>query len=401
VIRSSYVVLATLSLGVGVSAQSPAPRKLGAPTASLDQEFTTIDGVRELKDGRLILLDARDFAIHVVDLKAKSTRKIGRRGDGPGEFQLPRSVLPSRGDTTLLLDMARFNKVAVITPAGEIGGFISTVDSAVSLRGFIVGASDLAGRLYENSYGGDSNSIVRWDRGSGRRDTLGHLSMKVVSPLVEPAQARTGGAPGSAAGGGRSAGGGERAGARAGSPPPFFSVTEWAVSPDGRVAIVTPQPYRVTLVNSSGTRVQGAPIPVAVISVGDAEKEQFHKDRQKPVAQIAFANGVQTTSYVKPRYTPPDEWPTVMPAFVKENGVNAATFASDGMLWVKRATKAGAPPLFDVFDPSAKLSYQLELPAGRKLIGFGNGVVYLARVDDDDLHYLERYALPATRPVRP
>jgi hypothetical protein len=64
------------------------------------------------------------------------------------------------------------------------------------------------------------------------------------------------------------------------------------------------------------------------------------------------------------------------------------------MLWVRRATRASAPPLYDAFDITAKLTYQVELPANTKLVGFGAGTVYLARVDDDGLHYLQRYLLP-------
>jgi len=93
--------------------------------------------------------------------------------------------------------------------------------------------------------------------------------------------------------------------------------------------------------------------------------------------------------------TPPDEsrieWADVLPPFP----LRAAHFASDGLLWVLRSAKAGAPTLFDVFDAGAKVAFQVELPAGRKLTGFGAGSVYLARVDEDDLHYLERYKLPS------
>jgi hypothetical protein len=34
------------------------------------------------------------------------------------------------------------------------------------------------------------------------------------------------------------------------------------------------------------------------------------------------------------------------------------------------------------------------LPAKTRLLGFGQGTVYLVRTDDDDLQYLQRYRLP-------
>lgn len=374
--RAQYAFVAAVSLFVAIPQQPAAPSRLGAPTAALEQEFTTIEGVRELKDGRLILLDAKDQAIHLVDLNAKSTKKLGRQGDGPGEYRLPLSLFASRGDTTLINDMARFRQMMVITPAGTVGGFVSTLDSAINPRNFMVGATDEAGRFYENSYSGDSNSIVRWDRARGRRDTLARISMKAITPVKVRI---VGNAPP-----------GSEQRARA-APRAFIGLSQWAVAPDGRVAIVTPEPYRVSYVGGSGPRVNGPTIMYTPIPVTDAEKEEYRAEKQRPVASLSMSrDGAMTTSYRKPRFEEPDDWPDWLPAF---HSNKSASFASDGMLWVRRHTKAGAPALYDVFDQAAKLSYQLELPARRKLIGFGNGVAYLARVDDDDLHYLERYAL--------
>jgi hypothetical protein len=378
VIRRAAVL--ALSLTVGAAAQ--APRKLGVPTAKLDQEFTGIDDIRELKDGRVIVLDAREFAVHIIDLKSGAGKKIGRRGEGPGEFQLPNDLLASRGDTTLINDPARFSKLLVVTPSGEIGGFVSTVDSTLGARNFVVGASDELGRLYENRYGGDSNAIVRWDRSAGRRDTIAMISMRIVTSI----KPRTvGNAPA-----------GSEMRARA-APRPFYGLSQWAVSADGRVAIVTPEPYRVSYFGV-GPRVAGPVIPFTPIPVTESEKAEYRAERQRPVAMISRSNGVQSTSYVKPEYEEPDEWPLWLPAF---SPLKSAVFASDGMLWLRRYTKAGAAPLYDVIDREGKVAFQLELPPKTKVVGFGAGSVYLARVDDDDLHYLEKYALPASRPIRP
>jgi hypothetical protein len=35
-----------------------------------------------------------------------------------------------------------------------------------------------------------------------------------------------------------------------------------------------------------------------------------------------------------------------------------------------------------------------------KLLGFGKSSVYVLRIDEDDLQYVQRYALPAVRPTR-
>jgi len=51
-------------------------------------------------------------------------------------------------------------------------------------------------------------------------------------------------------------------------------------------------------------------------------------------------------------------------------------------------------PTFDVFDQTGRVVSRVALPAETRLIGFGNGTVYLARSDEDDLQYLQRYRLP-------
>lgn len=375
--RTHVGCAAALALLAIAPRQIAAQRTLGPPTASHDHEFTGIDGVRELRDGQVVVLDARDRTIHVIDFATKSGTTIGRLGDGPGEFRLPRVLLPIGGDTTLVDDMGRFGKLLVITPAGEVGGFVSTQDSALSTRTFVVGAVDTMGRFYENSYTTDSNTIVRWDRRRDRRDAVARISMQVVSPLFRP-RPTSGGAP---------RGGAERSG---GSPPPFFTVSQWAVSADGHLAVVTPEPYRVTVVSPSGRRVRSQPIPFTPVPVGADEKQDYRIERQQPVPAIVFANGVQTSTYHKPSYTEPVAWPSSLPAFLP----NAVAYASNGTLWVTRVTRSGAAPLYDVFDQAAKRIYQLELPRRTKLVGFGRGTVYLARVDEDDLHYLQRHALP-------
>jgi hypothetical protein len=63
------------------------------------------------------------------------------------------------------------------------------------------------------------------------------------------------------------------------------------------------------------------------------------------------------------------------------------------MLWVERYVEAGDNPQFDVFDGEGAKRGELRLPAGRQIVGFGDGTVYLARIDEDDLQWLERYRM--------
>jgi hypothetical protein len=64
----------------------------------------------------------------------------------------------------------------------------------------------------------------------------------------------------------------------------------------------------------------------------------------------------------------------------------------NGDVWVLRSRKAGdAIPVYDVFDTTGKMIARVAFPAKTRLVGFGNGTIYAARSDDDDLEYLQRY----------
>ena len=78
-----------------------------------------------------------------------------------------------------------------------------------------------------------------------------------------------------------------------------------------------------------------------------------------------------------------------MPAF-RAGGVRVSP---DGEMWVERYVAAGAAPTFDVFDGNGQLIKRVILPQSRRVVGFGEGAVYVTRVDEFDLLWLERYKL--------
>jgi hypothetical protein len=64
------------------------------------------------------------------------------------------------------------------------------------------------------------------------------------------------------------------------------------------------------------------------------------------------------------------------------------------MLWVQRAHAADAPPSCDVIDTTGRIVSRVVLPRHTRVVGFGVNSVYLVRIDDDDLEYLQRFRLP-------
>jgi len=372
-------------------AQTP-PRTLGRPTAELAEPFTRVAGVRELRDGRVIVLDAQDQSIHLVDLRSGATAPIGRQGDGPGEFRLPLYLYSLPGDSSAVFDMVRPNGLLVITPDGKAGGIrpITGAEGGLVTR-VNVDATDGVGRSYGKAnigrtLSGDSIEIVRLDPRSGRWEKVGMVCNKGISDLHPEWGCGRGAVPAAQpAGPVRMTGG----------PTPFITTDQWAVASDGRIAVVSADPYRVTMISPNGAHRVGPVLPAPPIRLTEAHKAVWLVDSRKPVATISSnGSGQSVTSYRPSRLPEPTEWPNRLPAFL----MKAVTFSTDGTLWVQRTTAdATAPPTYDLIGPVGTVLSRVVLPARTRLVGFGTATVYLMRIDEDDLEYLQRYALPTVR----
>src|SRR5689334_850662 len=76
--------------------------KLPGPDRVLSEEFSSIVGTRELKDGRVLIADDRDNRVVVVDFSKGTVLPVGRQGRGPGEYERIKSLIPMPGDSTLM-----------------------------------------------------------------------------------------------------------------------------------------------------------------------------------------------------------------------------------------------------------------------------------------------------------
>jgi len=370
---------------------------LTKPDAEYAEPFTEIRGLRELPDGRLLVSDWRDRVVMLVDLKSGAATKIGREGQGPEEYALPMWLwaLPDGG--ALLQDMGN-RRFLPIGPDGKVGRAVSPPRPpapnpgggdggggrpGMMVMGGLVDARgvDGQGRLYfqgmalptEEGTGADSVPIMRWDRAS-RIDTIAWIPL---SPDMRPQVTR--------------GGGGATMMVRIGGGSAWPKQVGWGVAQDGRIALVEPEPYRVTwLVN--GVRRPGAAVSVAPIQVTEADKKEYREQqsRARPVMMTVGPGGGNTTlppSAVRSSEDP--KWPETKPPFT---GTGAVLVTPEGQVWVARTRKASDPnPVYDVFDASGNLAGQVTLRPRSRVVGFGKGTVYVVRSDEDDLQYLERY----------
>ena len=363
------------------AAQAVPVRTIGKPDAEFAEPFTRVSGVRELRDGRLIVADQRDQTLQRIDLKTGDATPVSRKGSGPNEYAMPVDAFALPGDSTLVFDPNN-QRYLVVGPDAKPAGTFALGD-ATGLRavGRRVKGVDVQGRLYYqgssvpalNGNDGlprealDSVPIVRWDRKSGRHDTLG---------MIKGPEMQLGGSSR-----------GERRVVMF-RQQPLTASDDWAVAPDGRVAVARSGKYGLDWI-ANGKRTAGGAVAYSPIRVTKADKEEWEQLARsgRPMVRAVGGGGGRL-----PPPPVPDademEWPEVKPAFTG----SAAMVTPEGEAWVRRTVPAGERrPHYDIFDAQGKLVAKAVLPAHTRLVAFGKGVLYLVRTDEDGLEWLGRY----------
>ena len=192
-------VAAALLLPVLLPAAALAQRGSGVATITLTkpeveyaEPFTMVAGVRELRDGRVIVTDRQEKTIQLLDLRAGTARAVGREGSGPNEYGMPASAFPLPGDSTLVFDAGNM-RYLVIGPDGAVARTLSTMDqNAQDMRLTIRRAADAQGSLYFLDRGlrlgadgprngtfetPDSGTVLRYDLATKRVEPVGKVAL--------------------------------------------------------------------------------------------------------------------------------------------------------------------------------------------------------------------------------
>ncbi len=368
----SSIALITLLPAVA-QPQSVQRAVVGAPLAELAEPFTSVRAVRELSDGRVLVADTEEQAIYLADFDDDGYDMVGRNGGGPGEYQMPLALLPLPGDSSLVFDPAN-GRYLIINPDGTPGETfrLEGIEGAFQMPSGV----DDQGRLYfansvRSGAGSGSATIYRYDRAAETADTIASMTL----PEMKVARGSSGGLQ-------------IRVGNSGGMPMviPFQARDAWAVSPDGKVAIAHTNPYQVEWYGVTDT-VIGPPIPYDPLPITKADEDA--QEAQAPKATIAMQGG-GTRSFSMP-VAQRSDWPDYKPPF-RSRGI---LVSPQGELWLPRYREAEAnEELYDLFDHRGNRVRQVQLPPDTSLAGFGDGWLYLVRVDEDGLNWLGRYPIP-------
>lgn len=363
-----------------VGAQEPV--ELDAPIATAAEPFSSVDGLRQLGDGSLLVADGLEGRLlHVApDLSASTV--IGRQGAGPGEYRTPDALFAISSDSTLMVDLGN-GRLAVLGPAGAIGRTFPIAGGdgpRMTIR--LPGAVDADGRIYFRQMkrpgpGGvpDSGTVVRYDP---RTEETAELAT-VRTPAMSMRQ---------------SGAANERSVQM--RPVPLSPEDAWTVTPEGRLVVARQgeTAYWLDFVGAGGTG-RGPDIAYAPLPVRGADRDAWVAGLSGALGvTVEEENGRRRMSFSRggaPSVEADDlEWPETKPAFPGD----ALAVAPDGNFWLERHVPPGERRRFDVLGPSGRRIAVVRLPADRRLVGFGEEAVYLSRTDELDFTWLEKYDMP-------
>jgi hypothetical protein len=359
------------------AAQSPARVSLPAPDATIREPLTLVRSVRELGDGRILILDWLEQRVMIGDFRTGSVTDRNRVGSGPQEYRLAGALHAWRGDSTLLVDNGN-NRLAVLDRDGVIRRTFRPSHAAA----LSPGGADSSGRIYfaippwhaDTPLRGDTIALAVMEPGRDSLRVLGHVHGST------PSQQKPGEGPR--------------------IPYVVFAAQDtWTVSRAGRIAIVRDDDYHVEWLDTRG-RARGPRNAVSRSAVTPRDRREAVRTFASNAAtggRDANGGAALTSS---PASTRTDEalqqlerastFAATLPPFRPGSGIADGA----GRLWVARWQPAGQNAVYDVFDAAGAAVAVIDAGAARRIVAIGRAHAYVVYTDDDDLQHIERRPLP-------
>ena len=354
---TQWVVFASVCLPAVCAAQSfQLDLRMVAEKAITSGMIGISHGV-QLANGRFLFVDRRARSILAADLATGDVDTLGRIGEGPNEYRGPAFAVPDGVGGALVPDDA-LGRALSVSGTGELRGVRFSRLELGGANPVFLGRMNRDGSVYiakrPPEGGRDSLQIVRWHFEAKPPKTVAWWPMVPVKlgPKFTGADGRVGQA--------------------IIAPSPWAPRTTWVALPNEAIAIVRPEPYRVDIVNPDGTRINGQAVEYQPVEIDAKMKAVFRKERG-PIED--------------------EDFPRALPRF---EGLDDVIASDRNEIWVERQrSPLDSMTVYDIFDRTSRRVGTARLQAFSHVVGFGPGVVYVARQEQDDGYwYLERFRRP-------
>ncbi|MDQ8155143.1 MAG: hypothetical protein P3B98_10835 [Gemmatimonadota bacterium] len=430
----SAVLAACCAAAPLVAQQLPAVRPLGAVTKVSPADLLgSVSSVRPLPGGGAVVNDLTRRQLVVLDAEFKLKSVIADTTPATANSYSSRiaGLMAYKGDSSLFVDPASLSML-VIDGAGEvvrvmavprpedanfmIGGPFGTpgVDpqGRIVYRGFVrpnmrgmnMGGPPQPGQAFRAPQMADTAPVYRVSLASRALDTAAYF--KIPSSSVSMTQDDKGAM---------------RITVKTN---PMPVVDDWALMPDGRIAVVRGKDYHIDFLGTDGSWTSTPKIPYNWERLDDDAKEKFldsakvEAEKQRENISRAMQNGVagvnqamagmagpggggggmriemrieggpgggarpqqgvQQISAPSINFVDKKELPDYRPAF-RQGSVRADL---SGNLWIRTTAPTDAGAIYDVVNDKGELIDRVKLPFGRVISGFGTDVVYMGVQDD-------------------
>lgn len=341
----SSVLLASSILDFGTpnrsSAQLP-PRLVWESSTS----FSAVAGVREFKDGRLLIADATDLSIYLLSSSGRVIAQGTSVGSGPLEYRSLQALMPLAGDTTIAIDhvlrrrlfLSSNGRIARSDPLPtDIGGLVGERVTADSIGNLWV-ASD------EISPVPSPRALLRWNRSTGAIERVGLLTDRLTVSFTR----RTSGGPP----------------VRVVRVVPWAPFDSWTSFGDGSFAIVRGSGYVAEFMEPDGRLGKSVKVPYVPVKVCESERKQYPGEILEKV--------VSTKA--------PFEEAEIVAGPQRE-------------LWSRRSMRCDSrESVYDVIDGKRGSVRRVSLGRRVYILAVTERSIIAVRIDDDGLNWLQKYS---------
>jgi hypothetical protein len=355
-----------LTLLLAISFQAPQlPQKqlvldLRIAAADAGEDFTLASGVVEA-GGKIFIADLKVPTIFRFDGRGKPEGRVGRSGQGPGEYRFP-APMGVVADTLWVADALQ-QRILLYTVDGKPARTITVAGGRTGSLAYSADGATLAIPGWSSTRGFPDQPpelpLIRYRPDATRPDTLLQVAVMLGQMQLE--------LPGGALIG----------------PQPFDDspLVTASTAGDGFVIVerrtTGPAVLTVTRYGSDGMRRWERRIDYVPGPLDPTVIDSVVRSKMKPAAPDLPAIPEATVR----------KGITIPPRLI---AVYSAHLAPDGTLWLRRPTTAGRPEKYTVLSKEGRPAFEVTTPPG-KLIGFGTGTVWFGSKDEDDLPVVTRY----------